>query len=486
MNTRHHIKRGLFWLGSANVVMRGLELGSLIVLLWLLTEEQMGLAALSWTVAVILEAYNGLGVGVALVQTPSLERRQLDSTFWFVTVVAGALLVGVSVCSPLIGRFFGEPELAPMVVVASSKLLWTGVAMVPLQLLHRELRFREVAFIETASIGLAAVTKIVLAAFGAGAWALVIGHAAEGFFLLCGVYLVAPFWPHFRFAFGEIRGLVSFGLKVATSKFIYHGYRNLDYVVIGKAFGTAAVGVYRVGFEVAMSASMAVLNVVNGAAFPVYSRLAGQKDQLRESFLWTTRGLVVLIGPIAVFLAFAAPNLVPLLGGEKWAGAVPVVEVLCWAALLRCLAHLTPQLLHAGGRPDLAVYDSLITLLMLAVTFAVCIGFLGEPLGFVSIAWGWLVSYPPILIVLWLFARRIIPLPLRDYLRSFWDGLLTMLATALALGLLSLILTDRLPPALRLASQGAVALGAALLYVRLGLGIRLRDALPQSPSGAES
>jgi hypothetical protein len=96
------------------------------------------------------------------------------------------------------------------------------------------------------------------------------------------------------------------------------------------------------------------------------------------------------------------------------------------------------------------------------------------------------LSYPPILIVLWLFARRIITLPLRDYLRSLWDGLATMLATGLALGLLSLILTNRLPPALRLAFQGAVALGAALLYVRFGLGIRLRDALPQSPSGAQS
>ncbi|MGC4087480.1 MAG: oligosaccharide flippase family protein [Polyangiaceae bacterium] len=216
---------------------------------------------------------------------------------------------------------------------------------------------------------------------------------------------------------------MAFGLKVATSRIIYHGYRNLDYIVIGKAFGTQALGIYRVAFEIAMSPAMSVLNVLNGAAFPVYSRLAGDRSKLKESFVWTTRNLAVLIGPIAVFLAFSAPNLVPLAGGAKWLDAVPLVRVLCWAALLRCLAHLTPQLLHAAGRPDLAIYDSLITLCMLALAFG---SFLGLPAlkswGLMGIAWGWVVAYPPILFALWLFARRVVTLGLWEYARKSAGG----------------------------------------------------------------
>lgn len=465
--------------------MRGLELGSLIVLLWMLSEKQVGLAALSWTVAVILEAYNGLGIGTALVQASTLSRKQLDSAFWFATGIGALLLLISAALSPFLASYFGEPALAPMVIVASTNILWTGIAAVPLQLLHRELRFKEAALIETAAVGLASLTKIAAAALGLGAWSLVIGHTAEGFFLLVGVNVVAPFRPRLAFVFHEIRALVVFGLKVATSRIIYHGYRNLDYMVVGKAFGTEALGVYRVGFEIAMSPAMSVLNVLNGAAFPVYSRLAADRARLKESFVWTTRNLVVLIGPIAVFLAFAAPNLVPLVGGEKWLPAVPVVQVLCWAALLRCVAHLTPQLLHAAGRPDLAIYDSLITLCMLAVSFAVFLGLpMLKPWGIMGIAWGWLLAYPPILLALWVFARRVVPLGFGEYLASFRAGALATTSVALSLLVCSFVPQLALPATARLGLQLVVAVLTLSAFVRFGLGVKLQT-IVRGPRGEQ-
>ena len=202
--------------------------------------------------------------------------------------------------------------------------------------------------------------------------------------------------------------------------------------------------------------------------------------------MWTTRNLVVLIGPIAVFLAFSAPNLVLLAGGEKWHAAVPIVQVLCWAALLRCVAHLTPQLLHAAGRPDLAIYDSLITLCMLAISFG---AFLGLPSlkswGVMGVAWGWLAAYPPILFALWVFARRVVPLSFSEYVGSLRAGALATAVSAATLWAYSLLPTAGLPLLMRVGLQLGVAALTLLGFVRFGLGVSLREAL-RGPRGGEA
>lgn len=456
--------------------MRALELLSLPVLLWLLSEKEMGLGALSWTVAVVVDAYNGLGLGTAIVQSRSLAKQTLDSAFWFTLGFAVLLFAGCAALSPFIAEFFREPALGLMLVVGSTDVLWAGASTVPRKVLARELRFKELAAAETLSVGVAIIVKIALALAGFGAWALVIGHASESLALLVAVNLLAPYRPSAHFAFSDIKNELRFGIKVAASGIVYNTYRNLDYAVVGRLFGTAALGVYRVAFEVAMSPSMSVLGVVNGAAFPVYSRVAHDPPRLKESFLFTTRNLIVLTGPIAVFLAFSAPNLIPLIEHGKWNAAIPIVQVLCWAALFRSLAHLSPQVLHAVGRPDLAFYESVLTLALLSLMFWLASN-LGQSLGVMSVAWGWLLIYPAVLWTLWMFKRRLIGLRLSEYLKSFGAGICAMAAVALTLGAVSLV---RLPSASSLTMllvQLAVAVTTILLFVRYALGVRPRDVL---------
>jgi O-antigen/teichoic acid export membrane protein len=476
LNNRQEIKRGLLWLGSGHALMRALELLSMPVLLWLLSEEDMGLGALSWTVAVVVDAYNGLGLGTAIVQSRSLEKRTLDSAFWFTLGFALVLFAGCAAVSPFVADFFREPRLAPMLVVGSTDVLWAGASIVPRKVLARELRFKELAAAETLSVGVAILVKIALAAAGFGAWALVIGHASESLALLIAVNLVAPFRPSAHFALSDIKTEIRFGIKVAASGIIYNTYRNLDYAVVGRLFGAAALGVYRVAFDIAMSPSMSVLAVVNGAAFPVYSRLAHDPPRLKESFLFTTRNLIILTGPIAVFLAFSAPNLIPLIEHGKWNAAVPVVQVLCWAALFRSLAHLSPQVLHAVGRPDLAVWESVLTLALLSLMFGAAAHF-GDAVGVSAIAWGWLLIYPAVLWTLWLFKRRLIGLRLSEYLKSFGAGLAAMGSVALALALINLLRISATSSLVVFLVQLAVALGTMLLFVRYVLGVRPRDVL---------
>jgi O-antigen/teichoic acid export membrane protein len=477
MDARSHIKRGLFWLGSASLAAQLFDLFSTFAVLWFLTKTDMGVATLAWTIAVIVESFNGLGVGTAMLQAPSISRRQLDSIFWYTTGLAALLVALISATSPLLAAYYDAPDLRNMIVLSASKLLFVGAALVPLQMMNRKLRYREIGAVQTLATFLAAALKVALAATGWGAWALVIAFFAQGVFTFLGAVVAEPFAPKFYFNFREIRDLVVFGAKVATSGIIYHFYRNADYLAVGRLLGNEALGVYRVAFDIAMTPAMTLLNIVNRTAFPVFSRLTERRQELAETFLWIQKNLGLLSMPIAIFIAFGAEDLMFVIGKSQWIAAAPAIRVLAAAAWLRCLAQTFPQLFHACGRPSFAVYDSLASLIVLGASFMGWLVVLGERLGILAVCYAWLAAYPILLSFLSILARRLIPLEPR----AFFSILSHPFVIALLLNLLLFPITyfsPRLPfeHIVRLLVIGAITIVAFSLYLKLVLGIKLRRA----------
>jgi O-antigen/teichoic acid export membrane protein len=473
------VKHGLVWLGAAGATLRAIDFTSSIVILWLLTSRDMGLASLSWTFAVIIESFNGLGVGIALVQSEQLERDELDSLYWFTLGFGACFVVAIVLSSPVLASFFDTPALRWMIAVAALRLLFMSAAHVPQQLLQRNLRFQTIAAVQTLAAGLAAITKIALAALGFGAWSLVIGHTAEGLFTLLAVYALAPFYPRFSFSFARTRRFVVFGSKAAISSVLYQSYRNLDFVIVGRAFGITALGAYRVAFDLAMIPLMAILDVVNRTAFPVYSRIGvGDSRRLTELFLSMTRNLALVSGALAVLLHFYGAELLVAVTGKAWTSAGPLVEVLCWAAFLRTLTQSIPQLFHAAGRPELAAYDSLITLVCFLASAFASVAVFGSRFGANAVSAAWIATYLVTLFILRAMARTVVGLGFWEYLKNLRHPLALMSVLFVVLTVTRGLLARLLPAPF--STLLGIALGIALVTGYLGavLGLRVTNMLP--------
>lgn len=473
--------RGFLWLGASSGALRLIDLASSIVILWRLNAEQMGLASLAWTVAVIIESFNGLGVGVALVQAPEVDDEELDGLFWFSVLLGIGLAVGIGVSAPAIASAFERPGSWSMLAVASSRLAFMSVALVPMQLLQRRMEFKPLAAIQTLAAALAGITKVLLLFAGKGAWALVIAHAAEGLFTLLATYLLAPFWPRFRFSWLKTRRFVRFGARAAASAVLYQTYRNLDFVIVGRVFGVATLGSYRIASDIAMTPAIAILDVVNRTAFPIYARIGlTHLDSLKRTFLTMTRRLALVTGPLAVLSVFFAPDILALVSGGRWADAGPMIEVLCWAAFLRTLTQSIPQLFHAAGRPELAAYDSLITLPCFAGFGWLLVRSFGPALGANAVSFAWVATYVCTLSILFLMVRGIMPLKLKEFLGCLAGPLSLMLVLWAAARLQHALYVRFLPNAVATLLGLGLSLVIAIFYVRFVLKIRFARRSPSS------
>lgn len=477
IDDRSEQKRGMLWLGSATLVTRLLDVGSSLVVMALLTREEMGVAALALSTGAVVESVSGLGLGHALIQARNIGRDQEQSLFWLATAIGVGLAAVLALAAPVLAHVYEVAALLPMIAVTGVKLVGLGSALVPHQLLSKNLQFREAGIAQTLCTIGEATAKISLASLGFGAWSLVLANASRGLLLLGSTLWLSGFRPRAHFNWSEVREHQRFGMRVATAGLFYQGYRNADYFLIGKMLGVEALGVYRVAYEIGMQPLEVVLNLINRVSYPIYAKVAHDVDALRSAFLRSTRSMTLLTAPIAGFLFFATTDLLPLVTHARWSAATPAVQILVWGGLLKGVAHLFPQVYVAAGRPKYAVIDSAVSLVVLVTMFWSGLTWL-PTMGVLSVCWAWLIAYPVLLQLSMTLTRRITPLTWRDYMRAIAPGIggtavmvLAMSATQ-PLGVRS---WGHLPSLIVTLVAGVASYGA---YLRLTLGIRLRDLAP--------
>ncbi len=476
------MKRGLWWMGAATLAMRLLDVAGSLLVLQFLAPSEVGLAALAWSIAVAIEAFNGLGVGQVVVRQRELGQAELSGLFWFCVLFGAAAVAVTAVVAPFAAVFYGDWRLYPMIVVSAAKLLFVGAALVPLQLLTRELQFKTAGAVQTLATLGEAVTKVVLVVAGFGAWGLVIANVSRGVFLCAALWHFSPFRPVRAAADASTREAVRFGFRAALASILYHAYRNLDNLLIGRVLGTRVLGIYQTAFQLGMTPLEIVLQLVNRVQYPIYARLRHQPAELVEAFNRSARSLLLILGPIAALLCFGSEDLLSLFAGGRWLPSVPLIQVLAWASLLRGISQLFPQLYNAVGRPGFSVVDSVLTGVTLVGGFLLALALAPEGEGARWVAWVWLLSYPlPLAAHFWMAARcsPVRPGPMaRELVRP-----------AVGIGLLALVLAlasqlrPWIPvPLLSLAFLLVVAFGTHALYLGRVLHLRWGDILPRKPA----
>lgn len=452
---RRHLGRGFNWLGGATVIARVVDFATILAVLMFLTKAEVGTASLVISIGMMIEALDGLGTGDAMVQAPVLTPHVRDTLFWVGIASSLAVALLTLLAAPLIAALYGMAGMAGYFAAIAAKQPLVAGAVVPMALMNRDLQYERIAIVNVGATLAAALTRLGLAVAGAGAWSLVIGFAASGFFTLLGAWIARPFRPGWRPDLPAVLPLLRFGLQSMTANLFTQTFKNVDYLLVGWFYGPAPLAVYRVAFDVAMEPAMAVSTLLNRTALPVFARVAAVRDHLAQTFAWSLGRVAVLVAPLMAGLVLAAGPLMALLhdeSGHSYAAAALPLRILAVAALLRTCFQLLSPVMMGSGQPGLAARLSAATLLLLSIGVAAA-GILFPPRpGIVAVSAVWLVVYP----LLWVWGRF--------YLRRRWDLRLRDLARAFRV------------PALAIAGQVALVLVPGMLAgddnrIRLGIVI---------------
>jgi O-antigen/teichoic acid export membrane protein len=172
-----------------------------------------------------------------------------------------------------------------------------------------------------------------------------------------------------RFAFRpkEIRPHLRFGAYQLGNVNLGYLTSNIDNLLIARLLGAEALGLYSVALRLTQVTRTYVNPVISKVAFPVFAQRQDDYDKLARTLLSLQRSLSYVNLPLIVGLMFTSPLLVPILYGDKWTSAVPLVQVLCIVAILNGIAGPTAIIRTALGHVRFNFYWTCFTSVVFAL-----------------------------------------------------------------------------------------------------------------------
>ena len=322
-----------------------------------------------------------LGVSVAAVQKKHLSANQKTALFW-ATLLLGVLASSVTgVAGHLFAGFYDVPELVWICWAFAATSFVEATGLTHQTLLQREMRIGRIAMIKLVgqafAVTLAVVVGYELQEQGQvakyGIVALLVLEYVELLVNTIGLWLTAK-WKPGPMRFGAVKGLLSFGGFYSTSSLVFYVGQNLDKILLAAMIGSTRsgqrfVGMYTSMYHLMMKPVYLVTDPVTSVMLPSLSR---SSDQLRDYASLSRRFYLftaTLLIPAGVGLLVMAPEVVQLLGGDKWQPAGGMLIALAPAVCVHGMINISGSLLVGMGQVRRLLGASLVLLLLQAQAY---------------------------------------------------------------------------------------------------------------------
>jgi O-antigen/teichoic acid export membrane protein len=410
---RSRILRGVAWKAFSLGFRQVWRLAVVVILARLLTPHDYGLAAMVLVFSSLVIIFSDLALGAALIQREHLSERDRSTVFWTGTAVGLAFtLVGLALSGP-VAAFYGEPDVQPLFAALSLSFVVTSLGTTHTALMHRDMNFKSLELRLMGGAVVGGVVGVVLALRGYGAWAIIGQQVAIALTSTVLLWVVSPWHPRFVFSLASLRSLGAFSLNVFGTRVVFYVNRNVDNLLIGRYLGSTALGLYAVAYNVMLAPLAQIAAPIVEVLTPAFARMQHDKRAIGVLWLRASRLVGSIVIPGMLGLALVAPEFVSVVLGDRWAGAVPVIQILAWVGLLQGMQRFNSAILQACDRTRTLLRCSLVTVAASIVAFVI-----GMQWGIVGVAAAYAVASTFVEPYYGWCTMRATHVPVAEYLRN--------------------------------------------------------------------
>ena len=320
-----------------------------IIMARLLNPADYGVIGMLAIFMAVAQSFISSGFGNALIR--KMDRTEVDcSTAFYFNVGVAFLLYGVFfMTAPAIATFYNTPILTRIIRVYSLTLIIGSLGIVPRALRSIAVDFKTQAYASVISAFFSGTIGLFLAYKGFGVWALVWSSIISSCVSVAVIWALARWRPILAYSWESFKTMFSYGSKLMASGLLHTIYNHASSILIGKFYTPAELGNYDKGNNIASLPSLRLSDVLHSVTFPILAKLQDDNDRLNNVYhkYVATTSLVIFF--IMSLLAVIAKPLVLLLLTEKWMGAVPFLQVFCFAYMFDSICRLNNNMLLSKG-----------------------------------------------------------------------------------------------------------------------------------------
>lgn len=392
---------------------RGIGLISTLILVRLLVPADFGIVAMAMSIFAAIDLLTAFSFDVALIQKQDAGKDEYNAA-WSLNVLLGgaATVVLLLVAFPAAG-FYEDPRLAPIILVLAVCALLQGLENIGLVDFRKHLEFQKEFIFRFAVKAASFIVTVSLAFAYRSYWALIAGIVTGKVAGLIFSYIIHPFRP--KLCLKGVHHIIHFSKWLFLSNLAqFVRFRSSDFI-LGKISGAASLGLFSIAYEISSLPTTELIAPINRALLPGFSKITSDRGRMSRSLAQAAATLALVSLPAGVGIAATAELLVPVLLGERWLPAVPLIEILALLGALNAVLSPIGTAMLAAGRP--AVF-ALLSLCLIVVMIPTSVYFtqIEGPLGMAKALFGTTLLFTPITYGV---GARILGLTWADIVRIF-------------------------------------------------------------------
>jgi lipopolysaccharide exporter len=361
---------------ASNIVAR---FGVTLIAARMLPPFQLGLFAIVNLVLGLAYIFSDAGVTQGIIAKQDAGDEQLSSLYWFNFLFGCGVAAVFAILAPILAYAYSQPELTGMLLVAAANFAVAPIGQTFQALLQKNLRFERLGKVELAANLLSAASAVLMLYLGVGIYALVWSQLVTAALRSLFLWIAGRDLLHLklRLKYGEIRHFMRFGMFQVGDRAVNYVNLRLDQFLISALLGPQPLGYYNMAWMLIVEPVYRINPIITNVAFPVFAKKQNDPSALKRGFLVVTKLLSTTNAPLLFGFAAIAPHAVPLLLGEKWTPAIPLVELCSIIAMARTINNPVGSLVLAVGRADRSFYWTLVQFAIQVPVYAACLHLYG-------------------------------------------------------------------------------------------------------------
>jgi O-antigen/teichoic acid export membrane protein len=341
--------RGAAWnYGGAAVVIVGQLLYTALTAR-LISPSEFGAYATAQALLMLVGYLTLATLGNAVIRQPVLERGLVGTALLMsgATGIAVSLVV-LAVAGPW-AQLWRSPGAESLLRLFAPQVLLVTLAVVPMALIRRDLRFRAATLIETASTVLGFGVGALLAVRLRNADALALGQIANAGALCTLSVLSSRTQLQLAFSRSSARSLFSFSSQVSLQNLGHYVNNTLPSFAVSRSLGQASLGYFSRGSLLVGLPQTFLVQGISKTLYPIYPRFRNDEVESRRMMADVTSVTTTVIWPLFAALAGLAPLVVEILLGARWTPVASVIGPLCLYAMANIAYSIFAPFAEAYG-----------------------------------------------------------------------------------------------------------------------------------------
>lgn len=296
------------------------------------------------------------GLGTALIQKKHPEKKDYSTVFVFNIVISTLLYFALYSLAPIIANYYNKDILTDVLRVQGLVLFVNAFRIVQYNILIKRFQFKLLTYVDITSALAGSIFGVVLAYLGFGVWSLVFNNLLYSLLFTVTINVLATWRPSFYFDYSSFKSLFSFGGLILLSNAIDTIYKNIQNLIIGKAFNASELGYYTQAKKIEEVPVQGVSSAINSVLFPLYSKYQDSKSLLSDNLNKNVDILTFLLFPIMAIAIIVAEPLIEILYTLKWSDSIPFFQLLCVAGAILPVNMANLNIIKSQGRGKLYLF----------------------------------------------------------------------------------------------------------------------------------